>query len=67
MAMFSSGGVFEARYHGPCAECADRIEPGDDVVYVADELVHLRCSEQEKRPQPKVCQRCFLAHAGDCF
>lgn len=38
--------TFVARYEGPCAAgCGVRVRPGDDVVYVDDEVVHADCEE----------------------
>lgn len=60
--------VFEAKFRGRCGnDCGDPIEPGDDVMYDADNLVHLACAPQSRRPEPKQCPKCFLVHAGDCF
>lgn len=36
--------IFAAAYSGTCDECGDEIEPGDDVQYVDDELVHADCN-----------------------
>lgn len=42
--------VFEARYPGTCGECGDDIDPGDEVCYEDDELIHADCStELEER------------------
>jgi hypothetical protein len=38
--------IFAAAYPGECAECFDPIEPGDDVQYVDDELVHADCNPE---------------------
>lgn len=35
--------VFTARYYGRCLVCDERIEPGDDVAYDDDDLVHEAC------------------------
>lgn len=67
--------AFEARYGGRCAaDCGDPIRPGDDVQYVADELVHAECAPQitdrepaRLRPEPAACPSCHLVHAGDCW
>lgn len=63
-----SSRTFEARYEGRCGnDCGYMIEPGDDVLYDGDELVHLSCAPRSRRPQPKPCPNCFLVHAGECF
>lgn len=38
--------VFSAMFPGVCAECGDEIEPGDDVQFVEDELVHEDCNTE---------------------
>ena len=70
--------AFPARYHGTCRACHDHIEPGTQVAYVDDRLVHLECaSEQlwqgdrpnlEKNDEPDVCDRCWTTKAtnGTC-
>jgi hypothetical protein len=77
MALFSSGtpryddsdlgpGQFHARYYGTCADCGGKIEPEQVITYVGDDLVHVDCAPRTVR-ESKVCQRCFIAHAGECF
>jgi hypothetical protein len=61
--------AFTAQYHGPCA-AGDRIEPGDQVVYVNDELVHLDCEREaltqlDRDAKKRVCTVCFLVE-GSC-
>lgn len=55
--------AFEARYAGPCA-AGDRIEPGDQVVYVNDDLVHIGCEGDvivtAVRATERVCDICHL-------
>jgi hypothetical protein len=64
-------GVFPARYSGRCAtDCGSRIEPGDDVCFVDDELVHADCADQPKRQavtERPVCTQCWMVHAGECL
>jgi hypothetical protein len=36
---------FEAKYHGRCGICDGKIEPGDECVYVDDEVCHIECEE----------------------
>lgn len=62
---------FEAKYHGRCVGCDERIEPGDQVEYNADEeLVHVHCDDQTDPDAPlrneRKCPDCFLIHAGEC-
>lgn len=60
--------TFEARYGGRCAaDCGDPIRPGDDVQYIADELVHAECAPTAPpRPERAPCPTCYLVHAGEC-
>ncbi len=60
--------TLRARYSGPCAnDCGVRIEPGDEVVYVDDAVVHADC---EASPEPErpvtVCPTCHLTKPCDC-
>lgn len=41
-----AGPVFTAEYDGRCNECGEAIEPGDDVQYVDDALVHEDCNPE---------------------
>lgn len=37
--------TFEAKYRGRCGDdCGEDIEPGDEVVYIDDVLVHAECA-----------------------
>jgi hypothetical protein len=38
---------FTANYPGTCAACLEPIDPGDEVVYEDDELVHEGCATEE--------------------
>lgn len=38
--------VFTAMYPGECSECGNEIEPGDEVQFVDDELVHEDCNPE---------------------
>jgi hypothetical protein len=73
MSMFQSGArktsrPFTAKFGGTCASCQDDIEAGDEVMFDDDELIHADCTEVPVRHTAmKVCQKCFLVHAGDCF
>lgn len=40
--------VFEARYPGRCPQCGERIEPGDEVTYNDDEVVHAECDDDDE-------------------
>lgn len=64
--------AFTARYEGRCAapDCRDRIERGDAVEYVDEQLVHEGCVPApmvERAPRP-VCGECFteVALNGAC-
>lgn len=66
---------FTANFGGPCAaDCGDRIRQGDEVRYLADELMHDECAAdtegrviRAERAEPTVCPRCWTAHAGECL
>jgi hypothetical protein len=36
---------FLARYYGTCRDCQGKIEPGMDVTYIEDVLVHVSCDQ----------------------
>ncbi|BBY78916.1 hypothetical protein H7I53_18110 [Mycolicibacterium pulveris] len=61
---------FAAKYPGVCAY-GDRIEPGELVEYVDDELVHVNCDvpslPNDRDDLTKVCRTCFTIHAGECL
>lgn len=59
---------FEAKYHGRCSDCGERIEPGERVRYEDDELVHDECDGDlsvEDRPLD-VCPTCWLVRPCEC-
>lgn len=41
-----SSRVFTASFPGTCEECGNEIEPGDDVQYTDDGLVHEDCNPE---------------------
>jgi hypothetical protein len=58
--------VFTAQYPGRChADCGQTIEPGDDVTYADDELVHAGCTPKTERPAV-ICGTCWLTKPCDC-
>jgi hypothetical protein len=59
---------FEAKYHGRCAACEERIIPGDHVRYSdGDEIIHNRCEESAQNERPvEVCGTCWLTKPCDC-
>ena len=61
--------TFEARYPARCALCPDRIEPGDQVTYADDELVHAECDVEPRREDDpdEVCGKCWTVHRGECI
>jgi hypothetical protein len=63
--------VFEARYHGRCADCDDPIRPGDFVRFRDDDdlLIHDDCDDARppEPTHPATCPTCHLAHAGECY
>jgi len=60
--------TFEAKYHGRCAACEERIIPGEHVRYSEDdEIVHNRCEEVTDSERPvTVCSSCWLTQPCDC-
>lgn len=68
--------TFAAKYRGTCADqnCTRPVEPGDDVVFVDQELFHDECAlgastNSALRPITRpVCQTCFTEQSvsGDC-
>ncbi len=63
--------LFRARYAGRCAaDCGNDIEPGDDVTFASDLLVHVECSDHMPaasvdRPVT-ICPTCHLTRPCDC-
>jgi hypothetical protein len=60
--------TFEARYAGRCA-AGDPIEPGDEVAYVDEQLVHADCADSPASPTAAeaVCPSCWTVHRGECL
>lgn len=61
--------AFEAKYHGRCDACDERIIPGEHVRYSEDdEIIHNRCEESnESHAAPvEVCGSCWLTKPCDC-
>jgi hypothetical protein len=60
--------AFVARYGGRCGGCSERIKPGEQVVYVDDELAHVDCEQWaiENADQPEVCTTCWLEKPCPC-
>jgi hypothetical protein len=58
--------TFEARYPGRCGVCDERIRPGDQAMYVDDEIAHAACPAPVALAEP--CPRCFMVPAtnGAC-
>ncbi len=63
--------TFEAKYHGRCGVCDERIDPGDPCAYAEDVIVHGDCEQAaaraERRKRP-VCEKCWteVTPAGTC-
>jgi hypothetical protein len=60
---------FNARYPGRCeGDCGGEIEPGDEVSYVDDQLMHTDCQPRHwpDGEKPPICPHCWLQHAGEC-
>lgn len=65
--------TFEAKYPGTCQECGGEIEPGDEVVYLEDKLVHadVTCSAQRESTvvvENDICKKCWTTKSvtGAC-
>lgn len=64
--------TFQAMYPGPCGDCPDPIQPDDEVVFVADVLVHATCQPSALRAEAALnkapCPSCFIVPAvnGAC-
>lgn len=58
---------FEALFAGTCSGCGDRIEVGDLVRYVDDQLEHVECVKVA--PLREVCSECFTEKSvsGECL
>lgn len=61
---------FSAKYPGRCGHCDNRIEPGQQVRYEDDELVHDDCVPTPDLDAPRrnerACMECWTTHAGEC-
>uniref|UniRef100_A0AAU8GPU1 Uncharacterized protein n=1 Tax=Mycobacterium phage Pharb TaxID=3136626 RepID=A0AAU8GPU1_9VIRU len=68
----SARSTFTARYHGTCAACPSRIQPGDEVAFLSDRaLIHVDCEDNplpaETARRHPVCGTCWLEHPkGEC-
>lgn len=62
--------TFAAKHRGPCAGGCEGIEPGDEVEFVDDALMHVDCEDAEGvRPEPKqaeTCPTCWLERPCGC-
>lgn len=57
--------IFRARYSGRCGNCDERIEPGDEVVYLDDVVVHADCDPPTPERPVTICPTCHLTTC-DC-
>ncbi|WP_301119825.1 hypothetical protein [Mycolicibacterium fortuitum] len=70
---------FTARYEGTCGSCYDTIDPGDEVEYTDDGLVHVDCGDSvydlndetpaaaptpAPNPRAGMCTKCWLNPCG---
>lgn len=55
--------AFTAKYPGTCLACDERIAPGDQVEYGADNrVVHVICPDIiSDKPTKGFCKSCFIA------
>ncbi|WP_243063214.1 DUF2175 domain-containing protein [Humibacter sp. RRB41] len=60
--------AFQARYGGKCGGCGAEVMPGQLVVFVDDEVVHLECEPWALRnaEAADVCQVCWLVKPCAC-
>lgn len=58
--------IFEARYHGECAETGDHITPGDLIEYGPDGIRHVQCPPAREPARRPACATCGLEHPGEC-
>lgn len=61
--------ALRARFGGRCGGgCGERIVPGDTIVYVDDEVVHVACEGDAIRPARRapVCSNCWLEKPCSC-
>lgn len=57
--------TFHARYPGRCADCGERIDENDLIAVTDDGAICADCEggiDAHRRPDPPVCQTCWLAH-----
>ena len=64
--------TFDAKYHGTCGDCGDRIEPGDQIGYDdTDTIVCADCLRDDHRATTgydlTVCPDCNCIHEGECW
>jgi hypothetical protein len=58
---------FEAKYPGPCADCDERIKPGQLVYFAEDGVAHVDCEEIIPPERPTVtCTECWLIKPCRC-
>jgi hypothetical protein len=66
--------AFPAKWHGFCADCGQRFEPGEQIKYVRlREIAHDECPDpvtglrlDADKPLGPLCDRCFCYHHGEC-
>jgi hypothetical protein len=64
--------AFAAKYPGRCTsvDCSygdNRINVGDSIEYVIDEIVHASCARHARLRDIPVCDKCFEYHKGECW
>lgn len=55
--------LFIAQFTGPCADCDEPLEEGQQGRMVDGEAVHAICPSIRRAPPRPVCPHCFLVHA----
>lgn len=61
--------TFTACYHGACHACGEHVNPGDQVTWVDDEIVHTDCDTPTGRPVPppaEICTDCWVTKPCWC-
>jgi hypothetical protein len=62
--------TFTARFSTGCPACEQAIDPGDEVKWADDHVIHAACvdPDQANQPAPAPCPSCFMVPAtnGAC-
>lgn len=60
-------GIFKARYRSGCLACEGCIDPGDDVKWADQSVIHADCAvlDDTMRPVPPTCPNCHMVPAAN--